>query len=304
MSVRARLWLAVALPLFAGLAPASAASAAPAGEDGATIGPPAAALGLDPFYAKALSADGIPVIASARVPDAGLIVAARIVRSMLAGRPDIAQAMVRNGQRVAVMAQDEGTTDLPEQRDWRKPEPDDPRLTFCERKHYAERIGRLTDRQYWNARARGMGGPLTSVGVENLLAVASDRYFGENILVHEFSHGILSTLEALDPAFYAEVERAYAAAQAQGLWKGEYADTTVQEYWAEGTQYWFNDNKLAVIGRRSIVSDRDLAAHDPALARLLQRVYGDRHRVDGDGYWQHPARIPAGPRPTSTAEQC
>src|SRR3546814_12367035 len=89
---------------------------------------------------------------------------------MLEKRPDLAQALVSAGQRVMIMGVDERTTDVPEQRDWKKPAIDDPRLTLCERKFYAERIGRLSDSEYWNKRARGMGGLLTSGETENLLA--------------------------------------------------------------------------------------------------------------------------------------
>src|SRR3546814_4773693 len=81
---------------------------------------------------------------------------------MLEKRPDLARALVSAGQRVMIMGVDEQTTDVPEQRDWKKPAIDDPRLTLCERKYYAERIGRLSDSEYWNKRARGMGGLLTS----------------------------------------------------------------------------------------------------------------------------------------------
>src|SRR3546814_7564423 len=54
-----------------------------------------------------------------------------------------------------VCSSDLRTTDVPEQRDWKKPAIGDPRLTLCERKYYAERIGRLSDSEYWNKRARG-----------------------------------------------------------------------------------------------------------------------------------------------------
>src|SRR3546814_6098857 len=73
-------------------------------------------------------------------------------------RPDLAQALVSAGQRVMIMGVDERTTDVPEQRDWQKPAIGDPRLTLCERKYYAERIGRLSDSESWHQRARGMGG--------------------------------------------------------------------------------------------------------------------------------------------------
>ena len=105
---------------------------------------------------------------------------------------------------IAIMAEDESTLDLPEQRDWKKPARDDSRLTRCERKHYEERIGRLTDRDYWNARARGMSGSLTSGSVEDLLGQRNSRYYGQTIFLHEFSHDLLQAIRAVDPHLYAE----------------------------------------------------------------------------------------------------
>ena len=259
---------------------------------------------LDPFYAKHLDAGGIPVIASTKAPDEALSTARDIVSDMLATRPDLRRWLVEQGYRVAVMAVDETTTDLPEQRGWTKPAPDDPRLTRCERKHYAERIGRLSDRDYWNARARGMGGVLTSAAAENLLAGPGDRYHGENILVHEFAHDILAAIRAVDPALYARIERAYADALRRGRWKGEYASTTIDEYWAVGTQFHFNSGRIAIFDKVRVLSDRDLARYDPALAAALRAAYGDRHRLTGDRFWSHPDRVPPGPLPKFTAEIC
>ena len=258
----------------------------------------------DPFYTKHRDAAGIPIVSSARAPDAALDTARSIVTELLAQRPDLARWLVANGYRVAVMAPDETTTDLPEQRGWTRPALNDPRLTRCERIHYAERIGRLADRQYWDARARGMSGALTSAGAENLLAQPGDRYRGENILVHEFAHDVLAAIRAVDPTLYARVEAAYAAALAAGRWRDEYASTTIDEYWAEGTQFHFNSNRLATFDGVRVLSDRDLARYDPALAATLRAAYGDRHRLAADRWWNHPDRVPPGPLPRSTAEVC
>lgn len=268
------------------------------------VGPPPPALELDPFYAKSLDARGIPISASNAVPDKALRIARQLVVEMLAHRPDLARALVASGQRVMVMGVDEQTLDVPEQRDWKKPAIDDPRLTVCERKLYDARIGKFTDREYWGRRARGMGGLLTSAATENLLGIPGTRYYGETILIHEFSHAILDAVQTVDPALYAQIEAAYAAAQDKGLWTGEYGATTIQEYWAEGTQFWFNSNRLAVIDGVRILSDAELTRHDPALAAVLRAVYGERHRLQGDPFYNHSARVPAGPIPKSTAEVC
>lgn len=258
----------------------------------------------DPFYAKALDAGGIPVIGSTKAPDEALRAAHDIVTGMLAHRPDVARYLVARQYRVAVMAADEATTDLPEQRHWTRPAADDPRLTRCERLHYAERIGRLSDRQYWDARARGMAGPLTSAGAENLLAAPGDRYHGENILVHEFAHDVLAALRAIDAPLYARIAQAYATALDRGRWRGEYAATTIDEYWAVGAQFWFNSGRYVAVGGAHILSDADLAAYDPPLAEALRAAFGDIHRLAGDRFHRHPDRVPTGPLPPVTAEVC
>lgn len=265
---------------------------------------PPKSLGLDPFYAKYLDAGGIPITSSAKVPDAVLEKARSIVLQMLAFRPDLKAELVREGYRVAIMAQSESTLDLPEQSSWKKPAKDDPRLTRCERKHYQERIGRLTDRQYWDWRARGMGGRLTSGAVEDLLGLPTSRYYGETIFVHEFGHDVLEAIRNADPALYAAVERAYAHAKAKDLWHHEYAMTTVDEYWANGTQFWYDSNKLEVMNGRQVLSDADLKAYDPELYAVLARAYGDNHHLAGDPFYDSPARIPKGPIPENTAEVC
>jgi hypothetical protein len=280
--------LAAALAVAAGLSLPPAAAGAGGGR-GAVSAPPAA-LGLDPFYAKHLDAGGIPVVGSARVPDEALTIAREIVVALLARRPDIRAELVRRQVRIAVMAQEESTTDLPEQRHWKKPAPDDRRLTICEKKTF-ERIAAMSDREYWDMRARGTGGTLTSVGAENLLAVPGSRYFGETILVHEFSHAIFSAIERVDPALHAEVARAYEAARAARRWDRDYAATSLQEYWAEGTQFWFNSNMLARLDDGEILSDRDLKRYDPALFAALRQVYGKRHRIAADPFYRHEARL-------------
>jgi len=115
---------------------------------------------------------------------------------------------------------------------------------------------------------------------------------------------VLDAARIADPALYREVESAYAAALCEGLWKDEYASTTVQEYWAEGTQFWFDSNRLAVFDGRRILNHGDLEGYDPRLAAVLRRAYGDRHRLAGDPFYRHPARVPPGPIPRNTAEVC
>ena len=277
---------------------------APAVATAVALAPPPAALKLDPFYRKSIDAGGIPVVASARVPDAALLAARDVVDGMLEKRPDIRRQMIAMGERVGVLAADEMITDLPEMRDLKKPQLDDQRLTFCERKAYLQ-IAAMTDRQYWNTRARGLGGLYTIGATENLLGYPGATYFGENILVHEFSHAMLTAIEQADPKLYKQVEAAYAHAQATGLWKGSYSINTLQEYWAEGVQFWFDSNMAY---RRApsltILNDADLKAYDPMLWSALARVYSPAHRIAADVFWMNPARMNTAVVPEDGHEVC
>ncbi|HYJ30949.1 MAG TPA: glycoside hydrolase [Allosphingosinicella sp.] len=257
-------------------------------------GPPAT-LRLDPFYRQHVDAAGIPVVGSAQVPASALAVARDVVVAMLAHRADIRSDLVRSGARVVVIAEEEGMTDLPEYRHWRRPARDDPRLTACERDEYDVRIAPLTDAQYWNARARGSGGNPVSVGAENLLARPGTRFYGENILIHEFSHAMLGSVRRVDPGLFARVRTAFAGATAAGKWRGDYAAVTVDEYWAEGTQFWFESNMISRLDDGTILSADDLRRYDPALAALLAEAYGPRHRIAADPFHGHTARLDVPP---------
>ena len=271
----------------------------------ATIaGAPPARLAADPFYRKHVDAAGIPILSSARVPDAALFAARDMVRGMLAHRPDLAAWLVSNDYRIALISRDEALLDLPENADWTKPARDDPRLTRCELKHYDERIGSKTDREYWDERARGIGGERMVGSEEDVLGLPISRYWGETIFVHEFAHNVLFAIEGADPGLYERVTAAYANALANDLWFEEYTTTTMQEYWAEGTQFWFNSNRLQAFDGRRILNARDLADYDPQLYAVLSEAYGDSHELVSDPFYMHPAQVPPGPPPVNTAEVC
>ena len=136
-------------------------------------------LQLTGFYKKHVSASGYPVISSGNVDDYALKEAAFLIDKMLANRKDVRAAMIANGSRMIVMGYQEYTTDIPEH-------------------------SRLKPKEYWDRRARGLGGskhdPVCSSAEENLLAYPGDPYDQENILIHEFAHNIhLVGLCTVDP---------------------------------------------------------------------------------------------------------
>ena len=252
----------------------------------AMITAPPTDLSVDTFYKKYADAFGIPIVSSGKVPNSGLLIARDIVNYMLVKRPDVRTTLIKNKARVLVMAQTEMETDLPERSNWKKPTIEDRRLTPGERENYDKPggIASMTDREYWNKRARGMGGTVTSCAEENLLGYPGTRYYGENILVHEFSHNIMGALRTADPPLYREIDSAYQAAKTKGQYKGQYAINTVAEYWAEGTQWWFWSNIEFYDGQQRIQTPDDLKTYDPTLYNILDRVYAGHHNP-GDVYY-------------------
>jgi hypothetical protein len=245
------------------------------------------------FYGKYADADGIPVLASAKVPDEALLVARDIVNHMLA-RADIRADLIKRGARVGIMANSDSVMDFPEQRDWKKPGRVDRRLTDYERASYDQPggIASMTAREYWNRRARGMGGTFTTCAEENLLGYPGTQEFGNNVLVHEFAHNIHSTVRRVNPELDKELQAAYKEATTKKMYlnaRGErnYAVNTIEEYWAMGTQWWFWDNYHRVFVtdgvEHTVWSPEDLERYDPKLYSILSRVYAD-HRIPADAY--------------------
>ena len=253
---------------------------------GAMVTPPPAELKLDPFYTKYADAAGIPIVASEEVRSDAVLMLRDIVNHMLVKRPDLRAELVRRGSRLMIIGAKQGQMDLPEYRNMKKPAKEDPRLTPGERERYdlPGGIASMTDAEYWNRRARGLGGIRTSCGEENLIGIEGSRYFGEHICVHEFSHGIMSAIRSVDPGLMKEIEAAYAAAKAKGLFRKHYAENTVAEYWAEGTQWWFWSNFFWMTPEKvEIWTPESLKEYDPTLFELLSRVYLD-HKIPADIY--------------------
>ena len=135
------------------------------------------------------------------------------------------------------------------------------------------------DRDYWDRRARGLGGsrsdPVCSCAEENVLAFPGDPYSTENILIHEFAHNIhLRGMVRVDETFDPRLKQAFEQAMAEGLWKGKYASTNKNEYFAEGVQSWFDDNREPDHDHNHVNTRRELVAYDPRLAALCEEVFG------------------------------
>jgi hypothetical protein len=185
---------------------------------------------------------------------------------MLAKRPDVREAMIKSGSQLSILAWNEFTTDQPEWA-WLADQP------------VAEFHG-VAPRDYRDARPRGMGGsetdPFCSCGEENLLGYPGDPYAAECILIHEFAHNIhLRGMSNVDPGFDGRVKAAYEAAMKAGLWKGKYPSVNHHEYFAEGVQSWFDNNRVNDHDHNHVDTHDELLEYDPGLEALCREVFGD-----------------------------
>jgi len=200
------------------------------------------------FYKKYIDIKGMPVVAAAEVADLALQRTYEIVTNMLAGRPDVLEAMVERGMYLVIIGKDQVYTDLPENRNARNPD-------------------------YLNERVRGTGGFPTSFGEENLRSLPIDRYDDESIAVHEFCHTIDSTLRRIDSTWRDRKSAAYQNAVNKGLYKDTYAIGNSSEYFAEIAQAYFDCNRINNWNHGPIGGREQLKIYDPEGYELIRSTF-------------------------------
>jgi hypothetical protein len=236
--------------------------------EGCQITNPPDSLGLDPFYKKYCSVQGLSIIASAEVSDLALQQAWESINHMLNGIAqveEIKNSMAGLGIGIGIIGVHQAATDMPQHRN----------------------LSTLFPGVDWNNRTRAIGAtvqiPLLSVAEENLLCQANNRWPGQNLLVHEFAHAIKNLgLDFVNPQFHIELQSIYQRAVDAGLWAGAYTISDVEEYWAEGVRIYFQTELDVNVpyGLPYPANTRDeLQAYDPELYRMVESIFGLRDGV-------------------------
>jgi hypothetical protein len=200
------------------------------------------------FYGKHIDVKGMPVVASSVVDDAALQRTYTIVTRMLAGRPDVLQAMVKNRMYLIIIGKDQVYTDMPEYRNHPNP-------------------------VYQNERVRGTGGRPTSFGEENLLTLPIDRYDDESIGVHEFCHTIDGTLRSMDSTWTTKRNAAFRTARAKALWEFSYTGSNPGEYWGEVCQTYFDTQRVNNWNHNFVGTREQLRDYDPEGYELARGAF-------------------------------
>jgi hypothetical protein len=210
------------------------------------------------FYTKYLDVQGMPVVGSKEVADEALRRTRWIVLHLLAGRPDVVEAMKKNRMYLIVIGRDQLYCDMPE-------------------------YSHAQNAAYLNERVRGTGGRPTSFGEENVLSLPLDRYDDESIAVHEFCHTIDGALRSIDPTWTARRNKTFRNALDKGLWKNTYAGSNPGEFWAEICQSYFDCNRINNWNHGPIGTRDQLKEYDPESYQLVR----DTFKLEGDKDWKY-----------------
>ena len=220
------------------------------------------------FYKKYVSVKGIPIIAPRRVNNRALLKTGHIIQRMLAPKKlgkKLAGYVTKYRNRMAIVPRGKHFSDMPEMKGDRKWDKN-AGLRCCEKPIFNE----ATWRWEW---FYGTGFTREENALE--LGLPKDKAKGASTVIHEFAHLLdVNVFSQEMPHIRKSIKRAYTKAIKAGKYKGAYAATKVEEYWAEGTQAWFEVAFRDPENKTYIKNRKELQKYDPDLAKILKRIYG------------------------------
>ena len=209
------------------------------------------------YYTKYIDADGIAILASARVADEHLLEAWRVVLTMTAKHPALRDRLrVQHGFYMVLFkysTRDNNMSFVPE--------------FFGELGDYGtyREQSRYTRRVDWQGRyIRGV----------DCISGMREEYFGRmRTFTHEFAHALDYEMERLSPGWSDRVKQAYQQAKAsdayRNLWAPYIVTENSREYFAEGVVIWY----YGIGEDREFESHEAFAAVDPLLYGLLSEWF-------------------------------
>jgi len=131
----------------------------------------------------------------------------------------------------------------------------------------------------WNSATDGCGGttslPVTTIFERHLIRDPSDPYKDEDILVHEFAHHFMNLwIQTYDPEAYRQIHEAYENALKSGQYsQPSYITSTVDEYFAESAQLYFNATKRTDDASTGGMTRDRHPVCDGHICCIIQRVF-------------------------------
>ena len=207
--------------------------------------PPPDSLGFDIFYQKYVDVGGVAVVAPSEVSDEKMVQSREIISGMISGivsdRPELLEVMKAYRTRIAIYK-------------------------------YSNEAGAVIQLPEF----RPLGSDLPGASVKSssgwIGGVPEEDAHCERFM-HEFAHLIHFAIETQPggPVFESRLLAAYQAALNAGMWTDTYASVSHFQYWAETVKYWFGESLPATLA----ADYANLADYDPAVAELIEAVFGD-----------------------------
>lgn len=230
----------------------------------------------DYYKYKIISKSGVPVKGSAALiwGEKTVARAAEIVDIQLSASPAIAAQMVESGASLCIFGRGENAYHIPEHRSG-----------YHVGSLYVEGFGgitcSITEANVWHWHHENDSRPDLNY---------STHYRNENILIHEFGHGVkIAGIDRMeDRSLYTEFQMLYRHARSAGLWPNTYAISNSDEYFATLSAIWFNvmNECHADDGwdgtRGPINTRRELYNYDIDAYKFFSKIYPHR---DLDGDW-------------------
>jgi hypothetical protein len=238
-----------------------AAASFPVTQSGCEVMAVTADLGVDPFYTKYCDYNGMHILASDSVDNAAMQQAWLTMANLWYSRPDVVESLNGMGFFVAIMAENQLTTDIPE-------------LAYL-----AEDTE--TDYNAFRAYTKVLEAPrLLATAEENLVCSNADLFAGENLFVGRLANITRYALAMdLDPAMTDALAAVRQSAIDSGLWASPDTSWITESngnYWDYGVQAFFNSapDALTTGPTDEAVNTRsELESYDPELYAIIDSVF-------------------------------
>ena len=205
------------------------------------------------YYGQYLDVNGLGIWVKApgRVEPKALQAAADTIGRMLARiRPGIPACLAASGAELAIIPKGSYVYELPE---------------FANQKDVPD-IKTVS----------GLGGvpgqPVSSASEVNLLGLPGDPHDFVDVTIHEYAHAIMNL--CFNASERAKNEELYAAAKQAGQFRGEYAMTNVDEFFAVFTTVYFDENsELSHLGIPRRGGSNVLQRRYPEIYEFMEQIY-------------------------------